>query len=78
MSDEVDELRLRETTDARVWAEEFAKVRPDVDRGLMIGWFANAIETGRDAGFRASTGQRPLGPGARVTREWISDAPEGS
>lgn len=42
---EVDEKRLRSTTDASVWAEEFAKVCPNVDQGLMIGWFANAIET---------------------------------
>ena len=44
---DVDQDRLYATTDARVWAEEFAKVCPDVDQGLMIGWFANAIETGR-------------------------------
>lgn len=42
---EVDQDRLYSTTDAQVWAEEFAKVRPDVDRGLMIGWFANAFGT---------------------------------
>jgi hypothetical protein len=51
----VDEERLYSTTDARVWAEEFGKVRPDIDQGLMICWFANAIETGRDAGHRAAT-----------------------
>ena len=43
----VDEARLRSTTDAMVWAEEFAKVCPDVDQGLMLGWFANAIETAK-------------------------------
>lgn len=43
----VDEARLYATTDATVWAEEFAKVRPDVDFMLMVGWFANAIETAR-------------------------------
>ena len=32
---------------AAVWAEEFAKVHPEIDQGLMIGWFANAIETAR-------------------------------
>ncbi len=26
---------------------EFHKVQPDVDVGLMIGWFANAIETAK-------------------------------
>lgn len=58
--------KLHSTTRADVWAEEFCKLftiqrrgsddRPEVsgisddDQGLMIGWFANAIETGRDAG----------------------------
>lgn len=45
----VDEARLRSSTDAWVWAEEFAKVCPTVSFGLMLGWFANAIETGREA-----------------------------
>jgi hypothetical protein len=49
-------------TDARVWAEEFCKrfgvvklnesflFSDNSDQiGLMIGWFANAIEAGRDA-----------------------------
>jgi hypothetical protein len=40
--------RLYATDDAAVWAEEFAKVEPDIDRGLMVGWFANAIETAKD------------------------------
>lgn len=44
---EVDRERLYATTDASVWAEEFAKVCPEVDQGLMIGWFANAIETAK-------------------------------
>ncbi len=48
---EVDTRRLEENTTADVWAEEFAKVRPDVDEGLMLGWFANAIEAGKRAGF---------------------------
>jgi len=42
----VDVERLYATTDAAVWAEEFAKVEPGVDQGLMIGWFAGAIEAG--------------------------------
>jgi hypothetical protein len=44
-------------TDAMVWAKEFMRRfavtrRADgepCDEGLMVGWFANAIETGRDA-----------------------------
>jgi hypothetical protein len=48
---EVDEARLLATTRADVWADEFAKVS-DIDRDLMITWFANAIEVGRQAGRR--------------------------
>lgn len=44
---EVDVKRLYGTTRADVWAEEFAKVFPDVDEGTMIGWFANAMETAK-------------------------------
>lgn len=51
----VDEALLRSTTRADIWAAEFAKVCPDVDQGLMIGWFANAIETAKDA-VRAELG----------------------
>lgn len=53
--------KLHDTTNAAVWAEEFLKVvggaippsedgGAAVDFGLMVGWFANAIETGRNAG----------------------------
>lgn len=42
---EVNERRLRAAADAAVWAEEFAKVEPNVDQGLMVGWFANAMQT---------------------------------
>lgn len=63
MPDSTDEvaLILHSTTDARVWAREFCRrfavcadaSEPVVDdqEGLMIAWFANAIETGRAAGF---------------------------
>lgn len=49
--------RLLDSTDARVWAKEWLGViakYPDVpyDEGTMIGWFANAIETGRQAANR--------------------------
>lgn len=52
MSPEPDIKKLYATTDAWVWTEEFAKVAPDADKGLMVGWFANAIEIGREAGYR--------------------------
>lgn len=51
---------LTDTTDASIWAEEFCRIfvgqtvtttnEGAVDEGLMIAWFANAIETGRNAG----------------------------
>lgn len=52
------ERELLATTDAQVWARRFmetqraasAEGRTIVDEGTMIGWFANAIEVGRDAG----------------------------
>ncbi len=47
---EVDDARLLGTTDASIWVEEFQKVCSGVDEGLMLGWFANAIEVGRAAG----------------------------
>ena len=39
-------------TDARNWAQEFMRIiGPNpVDEGLMVSWFANAIEAGRSAG----------------------------
>lgn len=74
----VNEARLNGNTDAMEWAEEFCAAfvvvgRPgcavdDSDNvGLMVGWFANAIETGRSAGFReGQQAPRPTG-GCTVT-----------
>jgi hypothetical protein len=49
-------LDLLSTTDAQKWAQEFMRLfgdkRDEIDEGLMIAWFANAIETGRTAGER--------------------------
>jgi hypothetical protein len=44
----VDEVLLRSTDDATIWAAEFKKIQPDVDEGLMISWFANCIESTKD------------------------------
>jgi hypothetical protein len=50
--------KLLETTDAKVWAEEFCRVfgeRIPALRGKqdwVHGWFANAIMVGYDAGKR--------------------------
>lgn len=52
----VDVRRLYATTDAQVWAEEFMLAfgwrQHQIDEDLMVTWFANAIETGRQAGER--------------------------
>ena len=58
----VDETLLRSTTDATIWAAEFKKIRPEIDEGLMIGWFANAIETARAEGLRDSTRRTVIEP----------------
>lgn len=47
--------RLYGTTDARVWAREFMAVVNSgavIDESLMVGWFANAIETARSLNQR--------------------------
>ena len=38
--------------DAAKWAEQFCKCWPGIDEGVMIGWFANAIETACDVRMR--------------------------
>lgn len=48
----MDPNDLHDTTDAQKWAKAFCERNPDADEGTMIGWFANAIETGRSAGAR--------------------------
>jgi hypothetical protein len=56
--------------DAMHWVEEFDRIFPDhsPDGDVMLGWFANAIETGRLAAERARPGvsREAL---ARVLRE---------
>lgn len=48
--------RLHLTTDAEVWASEFMDVLDGldgrIDGATVCAWFANAIETGRQAGRR--------------------------
>jgi hypothetical protein len=56
------ERTLLATTDAMVWAEEFCRIfagytvwehdegHDGIDAGLMVAWFASAIETGRNFG----------------------------
>jgi len=49
--------------DASKWADEFMRLfgqrLQDVDEGLMLGWFANAIMTGFDEGVRRSAPRHP-------------------
>lgn len=62
-----DVRHLYETTDAQVWAQEWCRIAREIeergdsliDEGWMIGWMANAIETGRSAGL-ASRASRSL------------------
>jgi len=49
------DLLARMGTSGAKWAEEFRATAKrlgysDMDEGWLIGWFANAIEAGRDAG----------------------------
>jgi hypothetical protein len=43
-------------TDGMAWAKEFMRIYWNtsrvLDEGIMVGWFANAIEAGRTAGRR--------------------------
>lgn len=63
-----------QTTDAVVWATEFQRIarsrwrfrRPLSDTGWLIGWFANAIETGRAAGARPFGGRGEVMTGHEV------------
>jgi hypothetical protein len=52
------ETELHSTTDAAVWTDRFFELHgdrlADIDWGLMISWFANAIETGRSFGEAAA------------------------
>ena len=47
-----DAKKLLQTMDAAVWAKEFMETfgsrKEDIDEGLMIAWFFNAIMTGYD------------------------------
>lgn len=51
-----DELIKKQSTDAYRWAQSFMSMiskgyftKEEIDEGLMIGWFANAIEIAKDS-----------------------------
>ena len=51
-------------TNAQGWAVAFRKICPNgglIDEGVLIGWFANAIEQGREAGLRQEQKEHPQG-----------------
>jgi hypothetical protein len=58
--DRLKDSELLSTTDGQVWAQQFNLIFAELhegttlDEGWLIGWFANAIETGRAAGQRQS------------------------
>lgn len=70
-----------ESLDAQEWARAFLE-RFDleliggetVDEGLLISWFANAIERGRDAGAKAWPEHPQLAETVRVVREGVGRA----
>jgi hypothetical protein len=37
--------------DAQDWAKAFCKINPEIDEGIMLGWFANALMRGYDEGW---------------------------
>ena len=47
MSDETG-VKLHNTMDAKIWAEEYRKRFPESDEGAMLTWFANSIMCGWD------------------------------
>lgn len=46
-----EEITLNDSTDAKVWADEFVRQHGG-DRELMLAWFANAIMAGHDAAIK--------------------------
>lgn len=40
----IEEAELRNTIDASIWAKAYVEMHGG-DEALMLGWFANAIET---------------------------------
>lgn len=58
---------IRDSIDAKVWAVEFMNLfsdkRDEIDEGLMIAWFANAIMNGFDEAAR------------RASMKWTNENP---
>ena len=58
-------LKTQEFSAAK-WADAFAKFNPNVDRGMMVAWFACAIMTGYDVGYAKN--KRPITTPIFITR----------
>lgn len=69
----VDGHLLRLTDAADVWADQFAKVFPEIDRGVMISWFANCIEGAKDRLIKKLT-PAPGEPGQYRKRPVVIEA----
>ena len=54
--------------DAHKWATAYCQFNPGADHGLMVTWFANAIETAHDHRIRKMV----EGPAVRNSRPPIS------
>jgi len=53
-------IDLSGETDATVWAREFCRLHGMQNKfELLRAWFANAIEAGRDAGYRQAVKEYP-------------------
>lgn len=55
------DTELVNSSDARVWADEFFKNNPTctIPKDVMVGWFANAIMAGHDFAKRAPKQEKP-------------------
>ena len=61
MSEETPiEFLQRLNIDGALWAQEFMLLfgnkKDEIDEELMVGWFANSIMAGFDAGIRSANG----------------------
>jgi hypothetical protein len=84
------EHTLLATDDAMVWAEEFCRIfdgfmvsqdphgQQVVDPGLMVGWFANAMQTGINQDHQRKLHERgELTETEQFLKRWDEDHPEG-
>lgn len=78
MSERIADTKLPQSFDARDWAEGFMEIwanrLTEIDKDLMVTWFANAIMAGHDeAGRRAQAEVNEKLAGMREECAYISD-----